>query len=441
MGFFVSIFLFLVCIFVAIKRKTLVAPSCIYCIEWGFISLLASMQLFGMHGSSMNTWFIVFLGSAFFLLGVNLGDRIKIKYDYYTEDNINFYSVVENRQVVSNRFFWIVIVCLLLYKTYNLVYTIQFINMGYSLGDIRDASYGIMDLPGFNKQTGIVFEMLDLVVSVFEVYWVAIGIESFVFNFKLNWKKIMAVFLVEVLDSFSTGSRFVLAYFIVELLVCIGVYKYCGHKIEFSISKRLKKWINRLVIFGIALILVISLLRGAEVGQLIKKYYRYISGNIKFLDLHLQQIDSSGFTSIVYSGLYGFWSFILPWVNALGFSYPQRYLDAIRYVFNTQVFLEIGDGMYTNAFITPFYYLYADLRYYGVMLGMFVFGAYSGYRFRKARKEISHMQIVLYLIVGQMIFKSLQLYPLTSKTYVFVLLVAFIGRFMRKPYQRKEGNI
>lgn len=59
-------------------------------------------------------------------------------------------------------------------------------------------------------------------------------------------------------------------------------------------------------------------------------------------------------------------------------------------------------------------------------MGMFVFGVIVGYIYKKARYYQDGRHMVYYLIICQMIFKSLQMYPFSNKTYLSVLLIISI---------------
>lgn len=423
MGIIVTIFLFIFAISIHYKEKTWVSPGALFCYEWGIISFLASMRLFGLYEASFKTWMIILIGTISFLFGINFGKRLKIgNYSPVYTDNGDMY----NPSFLGKRMFWIIVIVLLIYNVYLLSNTYVYIRMGYSLGEIRDASAGMIDLSGFSRSTGIFYELFSLLMNILEIFVVATGIEAFISDIKTNWKMFVAVFSVEVVNAFSTGSRFTIAYLMIELLVCIGFYKYCGQGIGIQISKKTKKWVRRVVVLLIALLIMITLFRGAQTSQIIEKYYRYICGNIVFLDLHIKDLDGSGFWSMGYSGLFGLWSFILPYFNALGISYPTIYLDTISNVFNTQTFVQIGTKLYTNAFISPFYHLYADFRWFGVVAGMFIFGGIVGKGYSRAIRESTHVRVIFYLVICQMIFKTLQTYPFSLKPYFFAMIIIFL---------------
>ena len=152
-----------------------------------------------------------------------------------------------------------------------------------------------------------------------------------------------------------------------------------------------------------------------------------------FLDKNINKIDENGLWSITYAGLYGVWNFIFPLLNKMGISYSSIYLSTIQNVMNTQEYQQIGTHMYTNAFITPYYHLYADFRWFGIIIGMGGFSLISRFIYDKAYKSLDTKYIVFYLIIIQMLFKTLQFYPLVSSDYVFTLIImSFICKMKRQ---------
>ena len=137
-------------------------------------------------------------------------------------------------------------------------------------------------------------------------------------------------------------------------------------------------------------------------------------------------MDGKSLLSCSFSGFYGLWAVVLPILNRFGISYPQLYLDTISEVMDGQTSLRIGDGLVTNAFITPFYHLYADFRIPGVILGMMFFGIVTGVLYKKVILRRDGYSVVSYLIATQFVFKSLQMYPFASKIYVLAFGVIWI---------------
>lgn len=426
MGYLVSGILVFLAWILYKKNGTIAAPEVLFCVEWSFISFLASLRLFGLYEVSWMTWMIVLAGSLSFLFGISFGKRIIVKYSINEER--------ENADVflMGKKCFWIFLIIMTIYVLYDFSQTYQYLAAGYSLGQIREASVGMSEIAGYNRRTGALAEYIEIIVGVMELLVVASGITYFISDVKKNYKMILGVLFFETLYALTNGGRYGLAYIIIETLVGYFIYKSIKGQMQISLPKAVKRWMKRILVFIISMILIITLMRGAETSELIQKYYRYICGNMVFLDLHINKLNEMGYWSFSYAGLYGFWSIILPVLNSLGINYPETYLETISKVMDTQTFQKIGDNLVTNAFITPFYHIYADFRWVGLVIGMFIFGSIAGNIYKKARYYADGEHIAYYLILAQMIFKTLQTYPLASKNYVVVLILIFIVEKKRR---------
>lgn len=421
LGFIVAGTLLLIGYLLCLK-KTITDPATLFCLEWGFISLLAAMRLFTLYEASAKTWCIILVGSVFFVLGVCFGEKIRIRTSVANEMDV----MQKHSSLMSNRFFWLIVVILFIRIAINFRQTIAFMINGYSLGAIREASVGMTEIDGYSRSTGAFAEYGNLILDTLSLFVIAHGIESGVFDLRKNRNKLVAVFALTIMQSLTDGGRFILAYFAIELLFCYAMYKSQFRHAVGKMSRKMKKIIKRLVfVLGVAIIGV-TLIRGARAAELVKKYYRYICGNIVFFDLHVKDLDSSGFLSYSFAGLYGFWAVVLPILNRLGIGFPNIYLETISNVMNGQTFRQIGNSMSTNAFITPFYHIYADGRLFGVILGMFLFGVIAGLIYKKARRYKNGAYTAIYLVVVQMVFKTLQTYPFATKIYVLAFFAIWI---------------
>lgn len=426
MGYLVSGILVFLAWILYKKNETIAAPEVLFCVEWSFISFLASLRLFGLYEVSWMTWMIALAGSLSFLFGASFGKRIIVKYSINEEmENVDVF-------LMSKKCFWFFLIIMTIYVLYDFSQTYQYLAAGYSLGQIREASVGMSEIVGYNRRTGALAEYIEIIIGVMELLVVASGITYFISDVKKNYKMILGVLFFETLYALTNGGRYGLAYIIIETLVGYFIYKSIKGQMQISLPKAVKRWMKRILVFIISMILIITLMRGAETSELIQKYYRYICGNMVFLDLHINKLNEMGYWSFSYAGLYGFWSIILPVLNSLGITYPENYLETITKVMDTQTFQKIGDNLVTNAFITPFYHIYADFRWVGLVIGMFIFGSIAGNIYKKARYYADGEHIAYYLILAQMIFKTLQTYPLASKNYVVVLILIFIVEKKRR---------
>lgn len=421
MGYMVTTILLLIFIIVYRNRKCLVSPDSLFCILWIAITLLASMRLFGLYEASTLTWLIILIGSVSYITGTTIGYKIKNNYI----SNLNSDSK-EFKPYIPKKLFWILIIILFINLLPRFLQSLEYMKLGYSLGEIREASYGMSSIQGFTRSIGI-HEYTDLIISIIEMFVVASGISCFIYDMKKYKNMMLFIIIYEIIFSFTYGGRFSFAYMIIELITCFIIYKKLYNTtISDKITKKTKSIVKKMSVLLIIMIVVISLVRGAEVNLLLQKYYRYLCGNVVFLDLHIKDLANNNFLSFPFAGFYGFWNFILPIINKFGISYPQKYIDTINIIMDTQTFRHIGDKLSTNAFITPFYHPYADFRITGVIIGMFIFGIICGRIYKTVIIKKDNKSIINYLIISQIIFKTIQGYPFASKNYCLCLLLMYI---------------
>lgn len=420
MGYIVASILFLYAVFQRYIRKTWIAPDTIFCYGWSVISLLAAMHLFTMYQTSTKTWFIILVGTIAFCIGCSFAYHVKIG------NTLGLVTTYKKVALISSRTFWLFVLVIILSCVSDFHQSYTLMKQGVSLGQIREASFGIIELTGYNYNGGAANELLGLIRGTLEITIVAYAIEEFIRDARKGAVKLAAVLAVEVIIAFTFGGRFALANFCVELVVCFFFYRHFGNSVAFQLPAKVKRWIRRVLVLMAVFFVALTLIRGADKSELLVKYYRYFCGDIKFFDLHVQELDKSGFESYGYAALYGLWNIILPVFNKLGLYYPERYLKTIEIVLDTQTFRQIGTELHTNAFITPFYHLYADFRWLGVIFGMFVFGTFCGILYKKAKNSMQPIYISCYLVISQLIFMTISAYPLVSSGNVLWLLLMFL---------------
>lgn len=421
MGYIVTVDLLLLGVFFHRKQGTWACPEALFCYEWTLISFLASLRLFGLYEASWHTWIIIYVGSISFVVGCCGGRMTNVNTNHIEKGDIC------DKKIISDRMFWIFAATIVIYTIPGLMQSIHYMRLGISLGDIRNASVGMGTIQGYTNRTGALWEYIDYGISVMELLVTGYGISEYIKSVKNDgYKYILTVMIIAIIRAFAYGGRFGLAYVIIEILVCMNLNRITRSNLFSRVAVKQHRRVKVIVLLLVLIIVVVTLIRGAETSELLKKYYRYICGNVVFFDLHVQEMSMQSVWSFTFAGFYGFWAFVLPILHGLGFDYPQIYLDTISQIMDGQTFRRIGDGLSTNAFITPFYHLYADFRMPGVILGMMLFGWIAGLLYKKCLVNRDNYSVVCYLILTQMIFKSLQTYPFASKTYVLFFVVIWI---------------
>ena len=423
MGYLISFFLFSIGFFLHHRRKTWVAPDVLYCYEWGIITFLASLRLFSLYSARVETWMIILIGSIAYLIGVGISDKIVIK-------NTNSNELILYHDFhMKNRLFWIFTIIFYSIAFIGLLRVIRLLfTTSTTLGQIRLASYGIIELDGYAYQGGGILDIVKVFLTVIKTILIATGVQIFLTNISKNTKYIIAVTGLVIIESFTDGGRFGLAYLMIEIYVGFSFYNKYLLNTRRILTRKAKRLIQRMLILLLTVIIIVTIVRGASFNELAKKYYRYLCGNIIYLDRRIRILDPSKFYAFTFAGLYGFWSIFLPIIiNLFGITYPSIYLSTIEKVMDTQTYYMIGQNMTTNAFATPFYHLYADFRWIGIIFGMFCFGLIAGIAFKRAKICKSRRDIILYLIIAQMIFKTLHAYPLVNPSYVVILIIFYLN--------------
>lgn len=413
MGFIVSIILLILAISCHKKTGCWYSPGALFCYMWSAITFFSSLHLYGMYQSSDKVYLIILVGTISFVLGVGgckEGQRTKITYSPATQS------------FVSKHLFWFLLFVLLLLKIKPFIQSVALQMAGVDLQTIR--------LDVFEGGKTIKDLLIGVAVSVAGPIVEAMGIVYFLRDIRKNLFFFFAIMLIALMQSVIDGGRFGIAFVIVELGVGYSFFKDSDNS-SFSDLKKYKRWIVFFVLLLVAAIVALTLLRGTEVDEIMKKYYRYFCGDVIFFDLHIPALEQGPLYPLG-TGLWGFWSQFFPLMHSFGFDYPSWYLNAANSVMQTQDFFQIGDDLFTNAFSTPFYYLYADLRIVGVIVGMYVFGFYACYFYNHAKSDNSNKYIAIYLLVCQMIFMTIFFYPFTNTGYVLITLFLFLRKLFKK---------
>lgn len=423
MGYITSFILLLLALVFKRNKGTWFSPDVLFCIEWFAICFLASLHLFSMNEVSGFTWFLILVGSVSFCLGVNVCSKSK-----YIKSNINCFSLENSTPLIKSRWYVILYVVVLLSYMPLLIQTILLLQSGIELDEVRSAYLGKTGLSDYERNTGGIYAIINYLQAFGYMLVVANGIFEFVRN--RNFLYLLLATSMVIVDSIVTGGRFNIAYFAIELIICFEIFKKSktlGARKEDGVFLKTKYVVVAIVIFFVYLFVNITLLRGAETDQLVTKYYRYFCGCVPYFDVRMPLLEEDGTWYLGLASFYGITNMFFPILHLFGVPYPELYTACIDKVNDTQEFMSIGTDMSTNAFVTPFYHLYADGRIIAIVFGMYFFGLIAGDIFRKIIYEASGSNVIFYLIICQMIFETLYHYPFVNLgNGLFLIIWLFI---------------
>ncbi|MCI8724966.1 MAG: oligosaccharide repeat unit polymerase [Hungatella sp.] len=433
MGGYIAAAFLAIAIIRILKDKTLIAPDVIFTIEWFLICGLASLQLYEFYEVGSKTWLMVLIGGLSYCVGVRLSAS-KIGLNVKSGEHISHNKRTREIKNDSLKYiFWILGIIILTVRVYNLYRTRIYIEMGYTLAEIRAASYGAFDIPGFRRSSTGIMVLVRKIFDALNTIVIAEGVYLSIFSAKKDYRPIMVSFLITIMSSLSDGGRFGLVYLFIEIIVCIFLERKKERLAVSNYKKRKKRSWMFYILIGVLLIGMVfgvTAMRGRTGDVAIEHLYLYLCGDAILLDRHIGFLESSDM-SYGFSGLYGITTIVLPILKHMGIPYPKKYLDVGAIIEQAAIPKKIGTHSVMNAFVTPYYYLYADFRWVGIIIGMILFGIVSGNYYNRAVNDKNHFNIIIYLIISQMIFKTVHQYYLSSSDYVIILFIALIVRKFR----------
>lgn len=213
---------------------------------------------------------------------------------------------------------------------------------------------------------------------------------------KYRWLLLVANVVIVLLHSLQHGARVMLITFFV---IYFFVYLFSGkHNLQSKKAKRLIKWLCIAVPF---LIFYMSLSRGIEMSRLGISIYHYLTGCVPHLHVILEKIEFDFEHTLGFASLNGFISPINILLNGLGIISRSPYLSRVasNYISLPEVPSDVGNNVGMNAFVGPSYTMYLDFGFFGVLLGMFIYGYVCAYLYKKAQKTDSNRTKSLYFIL------------------------------------------
>lgn len=228
---------------------------------------------------------------------------------------------------------------------------------------------------------------------------------------------------------FTTGGRSVILWF---ALYFIATYMMRKKKTDWeTLKKIIKKYRVIIIIGGIGLVYFLLKMTFARKGEdinLLKQIYIYFICPLQNFDYHMNVVDNVKMYGNGLSSFYGLIYPIMYFLKCLGFNVFTPYVQTIYNMSfqDLQMGIDIGGGIYMNAFVTAFYQPYLDGRYIGVIIIMFIFGFVAGRIFYNAYYKNNMKSVLIYMLLLQKIVFSYVRFYFTQQAQSICFLLAFI---------------
>lgn len=398
---------------------------------WALIIFAANFRLYGMTEYSDHVVIVIFIGCLSFVIGYVLANtklgrcRLSVskRRGLREEKRIN-YKIVGLLGAISLTFYLIIFVrvikILLSGTTYAVLRNMYGGEESY-MNAIESWINGWIIVP-------FIFASIPLLVLL-------------ILEPKKKFSLISLLTIVIILYVFCTGSRIIVLIFAINLVLAMRARKMVMDKAR---AKKLWKKIRAYIIVLIAVIIVMTIYRYGVTGvtseTVFESYYSYFTASVPLLDYWAQRLHASKFYGYGMATLGGFVTILFMILHRFGLQYPIMLKETNNVIAETQTFLFIFKNRRYNAFVSMFYYFYADFRYFGVVLGSAVLGFVTARIEREMIKTNSTFSIAKYLLFSFCIVKSFIRFEFTNISYLMAFLILYIC-FINKSNSRNEEQI
>lgn len=413
-------FLTIIVLFVSVLlEKKLFNPIVIINIWWLTLSVLGIFNINNLIPPSTKSLAIIMVGIFFINVGYYLYKIIFIKYNLSEKISTYHHNMFHfSKYNLHTKIFQIITYILILYFIYKSIAPINMLLAGNSISEVRDYFY----LTAEHGLSEFVYYIENYLVM--PLFYVVIVINAVLYFFKD--KKVIyfiSTILLLAFYSLSTGGR----YMIVNTLIVL----FFAYILSREKNRTGKVKSGRIIIaFVVLFSLIVIITNNRQVANLdlnlIEYADLYFRGSISFLSKIIETIDLS--VSHTY-GLSSFSGILSPFISFL------TYLNIIEYpaIFNTIASLtsgqiQIGNGIYYNAFSTIFLSFYVDFGFLGVIFGSLIFGYISSIIYMKIKYLPYNMLVysIFLLFMIQVNNTSLRfMFNISSYVLAFIYLRLF----------------
>ncbi len=361
------------------------------------------MGLYNLYDVRDDTYIVICIGLLSFLIGYVFISVIFPK-------KSNTYLVTEDRyefQYNTLYFFYFITIAYMLYRVFNVLILLT---QGYTLGEVRGAFTS--EVLG-SSTWAVIYENYVNKAIIFMIIPIA-AIDFFAG--KKDKKLLILTLVVAILSAIGDGGRVIFYYVFIHFLIAAAVYKK-----RFNISRKMKRVTLVLIVLGVTAMYVITKMRGPS-ASIIQQLYLYLAGAIPHLDYRLYVIDSTNSHTHGWAFLSGYSKPFFHVISSTGvFNYPQTFLNSLD-LMNVDNFVNIGEKLTFNAFVTPFFYFYLDGGILGVSLYSALYGIICSlsYNYVKYRPNIKN--IAFYLLIMQGVLTSMVRWQFVISAYALSFL-------------------
>lgn len=413
MEYIVIIFSCLVVFYCFFITKQRFHPLIFFSTLWFVLTLFSSMRLYGLYEVSQEIYFYVLIAELAFCCSFII-PASAIKLNGRTND----YDISTKYFAID--FFIVIILLINLYETVN---ALKMYASGFDMGAVRAAYWGYGENATNTKLSTIIHTYVTGPLILFIRPFVIVDF----FWGSRNKKRFVSVLLIIITNIIISGGRFEIVYFAIQFIFSLILLSKENPEYFFKRQLSKKKTKQRIILVLAVLFFLMNFIgqaRGSD--DIVRTIYLSLAESLKNCDVRIASFKNE---NIHFWGLVSFRGILNPIFFVLKqmriFNYPAQYLLAGSYM-NTQAYVQVGDGLRTNAYVTPLFNLYIDAGIAGILLGMFIFGriAKNSYHYFKYRRNMR--DLVIYLIVINSIVQMMHNFAWADTNYTLAVLYCII---------------
>lgn len=412
------------CLFIAFygynKTRYVFNPITAMFIMWGIILPFSCWGFYDTVVPSDKVYLIIVIGLAAYFIGTICGMK-PVEYSLGHMKTSGFKAYKMNYSL-----FYVLGLITIIYYASQLAVVIGLLRAGYDYSYIRTLAVAV-DTNELRSSALITITKAFIATPMTYLTLALLPMEMF--RKKKNWIVIIESICLMFFYLLTTGGRSVLLWCALYFLATFLMQK---KKINHDALKKFVRKYRALILFGSIILLIVLLrmtvARKGEDVDLLKQMYIYFICPLQNFDHHIDVVDSSKMYGYGLSSFYGLLYPVMFFLSKLGINVFTPHLQTIYSMSfqDLQMGINIGGGIYMNAFVTAFYQPYLDGRYIGTILIMLIFGFASGRFFYSAYYKQDKKALLIYLLLLQKIIFSYVRFYFTQQAQSICFLLAFI---------------
>ncbi|HGL2398955.1 TPA: O-antigen polymerase [Streptococcus pneumoniae] len=411
-------------VFVKKTYRTFLNPIILFVILWFIITTLSSLKLFQLFEISTHTQQIILLGTSLFVIGGGIAIWFRDKFYFKVGGNSYFTTDFE---INYNLFFLLGIICLFYYLPDFFSSLVSLIRGG-NLNLVRQSAQDAVDTSRLKNFIG------TFIVSPSAMVLEILGVLDFWSNKKgrkLFYLSLAVIFVRVIADAGRTPLFNVVIYLLLTVL---------ANRFSEKTEKKRKVSKIKIVNYGMlgSIILWLSTL-SRTTTSVYRILYFYFAMSPILLEKWSSVLDSEKLVTKGLVSLNGFFfsiSYVLK--NLFRIDYSQRVLEAYTMIANTDaIWYNIAPGLTkANAYVSLFWFFYADGRLLGVLIGSLLYGTFCGYIFCRYIQQQNKKNLAMLLFIYQGVFFSFIRFPFSKSNYAIAFVLLLFFAFKKKGIEK-----